>query len=87
VDAPRPRSGAIKAIAPGSWIVNCTGYVLQDDYAYEPYVSDGGAVVSIQARSATLHLTSLLDYFLTHLLFWARSGTCPCMNSTLKIFE
>ncbi|HEX4393897.1 MAG TPA: hypothetical protein VH084_20520 [Mycobacterium sp.] len=43
-------SGATKAISPGSWIVNCTGYVLKTDCPYEPYVSDGGAVVSIQAR-------------------------------------
>lgn len=36
------RSGATKAISPGSWIVNCTGYVLKTDYPYDPYVSDGG---------------------------------------------
>ena len=35
------RSGSTKAIQPGSWIVNCTGYVLRDDHhhPYEPYVS------------------------------------------------
>jgi hypothetical protein len=71
------RSGATKAIAPGSWIVNCTGYVLKTDYPYEPYVSDGGAVVSIQARSATLHLTSLMAYFLTHLLFLDKIRDVP----------
>jgi NAD(P)-binding Rossmann-like domain/L-lysine 6-monooxygenase (NADPH-requiring) len=63
------RSGATKAIQPGSWIVNCTGYFKQTDHPYEPYVSDGGAVVSIQLRSATMHLTSYTAYFLTHLLF------------------
>src|SRR6202046_365901 len=63
------RGGASKTITPGSWVVNCTGYVLKTDYPYEPYVSDGGAAVSIQARSATMHLTSLMAYFLTHLLF------------------
>src|ERR1700729_485847 len=57
------RSGASKTITPGSWVVNCTGYVLKTDYPYEPYVSDGGAAVSIQARSATMHLTSLMAYF------------------------
>jgi hypothetical protein len=36
------RSGATKAIQPGSWIVNCTGYVMQTDHPYEPYVSEGG---------------------------------------------
>jgi Pyridine nucleotide-disulphide oxidoreductase len=71
------RSGATKAIAPGSWIVNCTGYVLQDDQPYEPYVSQSGAVVSIHARSATLHLTSFMAYFLTHLLFLGKIRDVP----------
>ena len=71
------RSGATKAITPGSWIVNCTGYVLKTDYPYEPYVSDGGAVVSIQVRSATMHLTSLMAYFLTHLLFLGKIRDVP----------
>ncbi|MGD1205783.1 FAD-dependent oxidoreductase [Mycobacterium seoulense] len=40
------RSGSTKTIQPGSWIVNCTGYVkVTDEYPYEPYVSPGGAVV------------------------------------------
>ena len=63
------RSGSAKTIQPGSWIVNCTGYMLRGDHPYEPYVSDSGAVVSVQPRSATLHLTSYMGYFLTHLLF------------------
>ncbi|WP_406265782.1 hypothetical protein OH799_18965 [Nocardia sp. NBC_00881] len=48
------RSGATKPIAPGSWIVNCTGYILHDHHPYEPYLSPGGAVLSIHTRSATL---------------------------------
>jgi thioredoxin reductase len=63
------RSGATKAIQSGSWIVNCTGYMDGGDHPYEPYVSDSGSVISIQNRSATLHLTSFAGYFLTHLLF------------------
>ncbi len=63
------RSGATKAIEPGSWIVNCTGYFKPGDHPYEPYVSDSGAIVSIQPRSATMHLTSYMGYYLTHLLF------------------
>ncbi len=63
------RSGATKAVQPGSWIVNCTGYLLKQEHPYEPYVSPSGAVVSIQARSATLHLSSYMGYFLSHLLF------------------
>jgi hypothetical protein len=71
------RSGATKAIAPGSWIVNCTGYLMRADQPYEPYVSDSGAVVSIQPRSATLQLTSLMAYFLTHLLFLGKIRDVP----------
>ncbi|MGE5696360.1 MAG: FAD-dependent oxidoreductase [Candidatus Sericytochromatia bacterium] len=64
------RSGATKQIEPGSWIVNCTGYLgLADAPPYEPYVSHGGAVVSIHPRSATLHLPAFMGYYLTHLLF------------------
>jgi hypothetical protein len=71
------RSGATKSIEPGSWIVNCTGYTLQREYPYEPYVSPTGAVVSIQLRSATLHLTSFMGYFLTHLLFLGKLRELP----------
>ena len=71
------RSGPTKAVQPGSWIVNCTGYVLRGDHPYEPYVSPSGAVVSIQPRSATLHLSSFIAYFLTHLLFLGEIGDVP----------
>jgi Pyridine nucleotide-disulphide oxidoreductase len=71
------RSGSTKAIQPASWIVNCTGYLAQHDYPYEPYVSDSGAVVSIQPRSATLHLTSFAGYFLTHLQFLGKIRDVP----------
>lgn len=62
-------SGATVPLTPGSWIVNCTGYVLRDAEPYEPYLSRGGAVLSIQPRSATLHLTSFMAYFMTHMFF------------------
>lgn len=70
-DGPRMQlgSGAARAVAAGSWIVNCTGYVLRAAEPYEPYLSDGGAVLSIQPRSATLHLTSFMGYFMTHMFF------------------
>ncbi|MEV0708046.1 potassium transporter [Nocardia aurea] len=71
------RSGSTKTIQPGSWIVNCTGYILRHDLPYEPYVSDSGAVVSVQPRSATHHLTSYMGYFLTHLLFLDKLGEIP----------
>jgi len=71
------RSGARWAIAPDSWIVNCTGYLLRDGHPYEPYVSRGGSVVSIQMRSAPLHLSSYIAYFLTHLMFLGKITDVP----------
>jgi Pyridine nucleotide-disulphide oxidoreductase len=71
------RSGATKSIQPGSWIVNCTGYLMRQDQPYEPYVSRNGTVVSIQPRSATLHLSSYMAYFLTHLLFQGKLEDVP----------
>jgi hypothetical protein len=70
-------SGATKAIQAGSWIVNCTGYVKEAKYAYEPYVSDGGSVLSINLLSATMHLSSYMGYFLSHLLFLDKLNDLP----------
>ncbi len=63
------RSGDSKPVTPGSWIVNCTGYLITDEHPYEPYLSGAGSILSIQIRSATLHLTSYAAYFATHLMF------------------
>ena len=72
------RSGSTKEIQPGSWVVNCTGYVgLIGDYPYEPYVSPSGAVVSINVRSAILHLPAFMGYFLGHLLFLDKIRDVP----------
>lgn len=73
----RFRSGATTTIPPGSWIVNCTGYVTHRDLPYEPYVSPGGAVLAIHTRSATLHLSSYMGYFMTHLLMLDRLRSTP----------
>ncbi len=71
------RSGSAKAIQPGSWIVNCTGYFKSDDRPYEPYVSRSRAVLSIQPRSITLQLTSLMGYFMTHVLMLGKIRDIP----------
>ena len=78
------RSGATKAIQPGSWIVNCTGYLDGGDHPYEPYVSDGGSVLSIQNYSATMHLTSFAGYFLTHLLFLGKIKDVPLYELDMR---
>jgi hypothetical protein len=71
------RSGSTKAIQPGSFIVNCTGYFKADDRPYVPYLSPSGAVVSIQPRSVTLHLPSYMGYFMTHLLMLGKLSDIP----------
>ncbi|MEE3064643.1 MAG: FAD-dependent oxidoreductase [Actinomycetota bacterium] len=72
------RSGSTKAIEPGSWVVNCTGYLnAADEYPYEPYVSPSGAIVSINVRSAVLHLPAFMGYFLGHLLFLDKLREIP----------
>ena len=70
------RSGSTKAIQPGSWIVNCTGISSTTTSPTSP-TSPSGAVVSIQPRSVTLHLTSFMGYFMTHLLFLGKIRDVP----------
>ena len=70
-------SGQRRTVAPGSWIINCTGYVLRDAGPYQPYLSPGGSVLSIQLRSATMHLTSFMAYFMTHMLYRDRLADAP----------
>jgi hypothetical protein len=71
------RSGATRSIPPDSWIVNCTGYLLRTERPYEPYLSEGGAVMSVQSRSMTMQLSSVQAYFLTHLLFLEQLREAP----------
>lgn len=71
------RSGDTKKVQPGSWVVNCTGYVDRREHPYEPYISASGNVMSIQLRSMTLHLSSFMGYFLTHALFLGKLGDLP----------
>ncbi|MCV7194700.1 hypothetical protein [Mycolicibacterium brumae] len=61
------RSGASLPLRPGSWMVNCTGYLNHLDFPYEPYLSPSGTTLSIQPQSAIMHLTSFGAYFGTHL--------------------
>lgn len=77
------RSGARRQVEDDSWIVNCTGYLLEGDHSYEPYLSAGGSVLSIQPRSAALHLTSYSAYFLTHLFLMDKLGDLPLYEADL----
>lgn len=60
-----------------SWIINCGGYLDQTYHPYEPYASASGNILSIQTRSATMHLTSFMAYFLTHLMFLGKIRDVP----------
>lgn len=72
------RSGSTRPVEPGSWIVNCTGYLGGEAAPpYEPYVSASGTVVSIHPRSWVLHLPAFHGYYLTHLLFLDKLRELP----------
>jgi Pyridine nucleotide-disulphide oxidoreductase len=74
------RSGATRQIEPGSWLVNCTGYVFNEQSGhppYEPYVSRDGKVGVISTRSAIALLTSFGGYYLGHLMMLGQLGELP----------
>jgi cation diffusion facilitator CzcD-associated flavoprotein CzcO len=72
------RNGSTRTVQPGSWLINCTGYLGGDsDLPYEPYVSASGAVVSINPRSWVLHLPAFHGYYLAHLLFLDKLRELP----------
>jgi hypothetical protein len=63
------RRGERHAIEPGSFIINCTGYVLPTELPYEPFVSASGKVVSIQPTSALHVLSTCAAYLTVHLAY------------------
>lgn len=71
------RSGARLPVRPGSWVLNCTGYITHRIYPYEPFLSPSGAVLSIQSRSATLTFSSYMAYFATHMMMSGAGREVP----------
>ena len=71
------RSGLRRALPRGAIVVNCTGYVMRQDFPYEPFLSAGGRVVSIQPTSGIHFLTTFAAYFLVHLFFLGELGRLP----------
>lgn len=53
----------------GAIFVNCTGYLVRDMPDYEPYLSPGKRVLSIQSSSSAVIFTTYSSYFLTHMFF------------------
>ncbi|HEY1285003.1 MAG TPA: FAD-dependent oxidoreductase [Solirubrobacterales bacterium] len=74
------RSGATRQIEPGSWLVNCTGYLFGEraqHRTYEPYVSADGNVGVISTRAAVALLPSFGGYYLGHLMMLGQLGELP----------
>jgi len=62
------RSGAERAMERGSYVVGCTGSLLREHHPYEPYLSESGTTVSIQATSSVYGFQSFSGYWLGQLL-------------------
>jgi len=60
------RSGETRSIEPGSWLINCTGYLGNRTYPYEPYLSAGGRVLAINPASSIHLLSTVTAYLLVH---------------------
>ncbi len=64
------RSGDVRAVRPGTWLVNCSGALLRDPHPYEELISASGRVLSLQMRASTTGIfSSFAGYFMTHLMF------------------
>jgi hypothetical protein len=74
------KSGESRAVAVGSWFINCTGYLEQEETPYEPYVSASGKVVSINLRSSIQLQTASAAYLAVHL-------SCQNKLQTLPLYE
>jgi hypothetical protein len=61
------RSGETRAMEPGSFVINCTGYVKETDQPYEPYLSASDRVLTIRPGSAVHLLSTVSAYLLVHL--------------------
>ncbi len=71
------RNGRRIPSEPGSVFVNCTGYVVRHAHAYEPYLSQHGAILTITPRSMIHYLSSVSAYFLTHMFFLGKLRGAP----------
>lgn len=58
-----------KKVEEGAIFVNCSGYLVRDMPEYEPYLSPGKRILSIQSSSSAIVFTTYASYFLTHMFF------------------
>ena len=77
------KSGERRPIEPGSWIVNCTGYLGPDPTPYEPFVSPSGKVIAIKASSAIHILSTSAAYLTVHLSYLNKLHGLPLYEADL----
>ncbi|MCX6397940.1 MAG: hypothetical protein NTV23_15740 [Propionibacteriales bacterium] len=67
------RTGDVRPVPEGTWLVNCSGALLRTPHPYEPFISAGGRCLSLQMRSSTTGaFSSFAGYYITHLMFHDR---------------
>lgn len=71
------KKGDARRVEPGTWFVNCTGYLGKRIPEYEPYLSAGGKVLSIQGRSCIHVLSTHGAYLLAHLWYRGELSRLP----------
>lgn len=72
------RRGGNRRVEAGSWLVNCTGYILnRPPLASAPYMAAEGRVASVTPTSMITWLTSFQSYFSTHLLMLGLLADLP----------
>lgn len=72
------RTGARHAIPSGSWVVNCTGYLIpRRELDHVPYVSPSGRTMSLNPTSAVIPTPGVAGFLMTHLFFLDRLAEAP----------
>ena len=71
------RDGRQEPVPAGAVFVNCTGHLLKTQRPYTPYLSSGGAILTITTRSAVHFLSTVSAYFLAHLFLMGRLRDLP----------
>jgi len=75
------RSGQRRPVEPGAAFINCAGYLKAP--SYEPYLSAGGHVLSIQPSSTVHFLSSMSAFLLTHMLMLGKLPEAPLYQTDI----
>lgn len=71
------RRGGRRPVAPGTVLVNCTGYLNPRGDPYEPYLSAGGRVLNLKRRMTLFAFPSIEAFLTTHLFLMDRLADAP----------